>query len=269
MLDRGVRRQIEKRGADDLFSSVAPLFRSVDATVINLEMPITSRKTPLRKKFIFRGEPGWTATLRRAGITHAAMANNHTNDQGYKGLEDTARHLRDEGITPLGYGLTSEERVAPTLITKSGITVALFNSVTIPLEHWFQTEGRPGVCQHSPKELAKAIKGHKASHPHHHIVVILHWGQEYSPTPSLHQRHGARILTQAGADIIVGHHPHVIQSAEKIGEKYVYYSIGNFVFDQKGERESEALILRLDFTTRSVSPTTYNVKITDCRPDLR
>ena len=81
LLDRGVRQQIQKKGIEHLFESVTPLFRSLDATVINLECPVTSVRSPLHKKYIFRAEPIWAEALAQAGITHATMANNHTRDE--------------------------------------------------------------------------------------------------------------------------------------------------------------------------------------------
>ena len=121
LLDRGVRQQIRRKGVEHLFESVTPLFRSVDATVINLECPITSVRSPLHKKYIFRAEPIWATALSQAGITHAAMANNHTIDQGRNGLTDTNQYLLSSGITPVGYGDTSSQSCRPVLIKKGKI----------------------------------------------------------------------------------------------------------------------------------------------------
>ena len=104
LLDRGVRQQIQRGGVEDLFASVAPLFHQMDATVINLECPVTSVRSPLHKKYIFHAEPRWMEELVKAGISHAALANNHTMDQGRSGLTDTYQHLLSAGITPIGYG---------------------------------------------------------------------------------------------------------------------------------------------------------------------
>lgn len=137
LLDRGVRQQIQRGGVEDLFASVAPLFHQMDATVINLECPVTSVRSPLHKKYIFRAEPRWMEELVKAGISHAALANNHTMDQGRSGLTDTYQHLLSAGITPIGYGNTSSESCQPVVIKKGKIKVALFNSVTLPLENGY------------------------------------------------------------------------------------------------------------------------------------
>lgn len=118
LLDRGIRPMAERQGAAWLFNNVTPVFCQADAVVINLECPLTTRTTPLNKRFIFRGEPEWAEDLRQVGITHAAMANNHTNDQGRQGLADTYQALHTSGITPLGYGYSMEEQLTPTVIRK-------------------------------------------------------------------------------------------------------------------------------------------------------
>ncbi|MDR0815312.1 MAG: CapA family protein, partial [Bacteroidales bacterium] len=94
LLDRGVREQIDRRGIDALFADVAPLWANYDAVVVNLECPVTTRQAPVNKQYIFRGEPEWLPALRKAGITHAVLANNHTYDQGRGGLEDTYHNLK-------------------------------------------------------------------------------------------------------------------------------------------------------------------------------
>ena len=177
LLDRGVRQQIRKKGVEHLFESVTPLFRSVDATVINLECPITSVRSPLHKKYIFRAEPIWATVLSQAGITHAAMANNHTIDQGRNGLTDTNQYLLSSGITPVGYGDASPQSCQPVLIKKGKIEVALYNSVALPLENWVYLENSPGICQQPIEELKEEITNFKRQNPKSYIVVILHWGE--------------------------------------------------------------------------------------------
>ncbi len=200
-----------KKGVEHLFESVTPLFRSVDATVINLECPITSVRSPLHKKYIFRAEPIWATVLSQAGITHAATANNHTIDQGRNGLTDTNQYLLSSGITPVGYGDASPQSCQPVLIKKGKIEVALYNSVALPLENWVYLENSPGICQQPIEELKEEITNFKRQNPKSYIVVILHWGVEYQPLPTLVQRKGAHSLIRAGADAIIGHHPHIIQ----------------------------------------------------------
>lgn len=269
LLDRGVRQQIQKKGIEPLFESVAPLFHSVDATVINLECPVTSVCSPLHKKYIFRAEPIWTEALSQAGITHAAMANNHTMDQGRSGLTDTNQSLLSAGITPIGYGNSSSESCQPVLIKKGKIKVALYNSVTLPLENWVYLESSPGVCQQPIEELKEEIRNFKRQNPESYVVVILHWGVEYQPLPTFTQRKNAHLLIHAGADAIIGHHPHVIQKEEYYEDKPIFYSLGNFVFDQRKPETSQSVIVQLNFTTTECSVKLHPVAINHCKPELQ
>ena len=174
LLDRGVRPYAERDGVPSLFAGVDSVFRQADAVVINLECPLTATATPVNKHFVFRAEHQWAKGLREAGITHAALANNHTYDQGRQGLLSTYNHLREAGIEPLGYGQTKEERLAPVIIRKGTTEVALFNSVPLPLENWYDLDHRPGVCQASAATLSEAIRTYHTQHPAVKIIAILH-----------------------------------------------------------------------------------------------
>jgi poly-gamma-glutamate synthesis protein (capsule biosynthesis protein) len=268
LLDRGVREQINKKGISYLFASVAPLFRSSDATIINLECPVTRTVSPVNKKYIFRGEPEWLPVLKETGITHATLANNHSMDQGRGGLEDTHRHLTQNGIIPVGYGKNIKEANKPVFISKNGIEVAIFNSVTVPLENWVYLEDRPGVCQASVDILAEEIKKLKAGKPDCHIAVILHWGIEFRKEPVIRQRKEACQLIDAGTDIIIGHHPHVLQKEEIYKGKPIFYSLGNFVFDQSTPESKKSMIVRINFDRDSFSINKYPVTINNCKPEL-
>jgi poly-gamma-glutamate synthesis protein (capsule biosynthesis protein) len=269
LLDRGVREQINKKGVAYIFQDVAPLFRNSDATVINLECPVTKTVSPIHKKYIFRAEPEWLPTLKESGITHAALANNHSMDQGRSGLEDTYMHLTDTGIIPIGYGKNTEEANKPVFISKNGIEVAIFNSVTVPLENWVYLEDRPGVNQVSIETLSEEIKKLKTNKQSRYIIVILHWGVEFQKEPTIKQRKEAYKLIDSGADIIIGHHPHVLQNEETYKGKPIFYSLGNFVFDQNMPDAKESMIVRINFGKDGFSFQTHSVKINNCKPKFQ
>jgi len=270
LLDRGVREAIERKGgtADFLFEDVSKIFKSSDATVINLECPITDTITPINKRFIFRGEPEWLPALRNSGVTHAVLANNHSMDQGRKGLISTSRHLTNAEICSIGYGENQASSCEPVFITKDSIQVALFGVVRLPLENWVSLEDQPGVCQASIEYLCESIKDLKTTKPDCHIVIVLHWGSEYQRQPVIAQRKEARQLIDAGADAIIGHHPHVIQEEEIYKGKPIFYSLGNFVFDQNKPFTDKGLIVRLSFDKDSLSFEKYSVDIKRCKPYL-
>lgn len=190
-------------------------------------------------------------------------------DQGRSGLIDTYQHLLSAGITPIGYGNTSSESCQPVVIKKGKIKVALFNSVTLPLENWVYLENDPGICQQPIEEMEKEIKNFKQENPESYVVVILHWGMEYQSSPTLSQRKGARRLIRAGADAIIGHHPHVIQKEEYFKGKPIFYSLGNFVFDQRKPETSQSLIVQLNFTSIGYSIKLHPATINNCKPELQ
>jgi len=268
LLDRGVRKQIERKGIDHIFSAVKDSFLAADATVINLECPLTDVYTPVMKKYIFKADEKWAASLKQYGVTHAAMANNHTYDQGSTGLLNTVRALKDNDIIPMGFGFTDEERVKPVELEKNGIKVALFNSVFLRLENWIQTDGEPGICMVKGNELAARISSYKQKHPDAKIIAVVHWGVEFMPYPSHQQQMDAMLLASAGTDVIVGHHPHIVQPVKKIQNCTVIYSLGNFVFDQKREDGNKAKMAKVTFRKNETEVILYDIDIVKCRPEV-
>ncbi|MCR4920828.1 MAG: CapA family protein [Bacteroidaceae bacterium] len=267
LLDRGVRPIAEHRGVAHLFAKVAPYFRRADAVVVNLECPLTDSLSPVNKQFVFRADARWAADLHRSGITHAALANNHSVDQGSTGLRATWHHLTDAHIVPLGYGPSTAAQLAPALIAKGRLQVALFNALDFPLENWFRAEGQPDISRPTANELCAAVRLYHAENPKTRIVVILHWGTEFQPMPSIHQRRLAARLAEAGADAIIGHHPHVLQPIDTIANTLVFYSLGNFVFDQRPPQTRQSMMVRLRF--RPSAPLEYDtipIRIRQCRP---
>ena len=267
LLDRGVRPVAEHRGVAYLFAEVESYFHHADAVVVNLECPLTDSLSPVNKQYIFRADACWAADLREAGITHAALANNHTIDQGQAGLSATWRHLTEAGIVPLGYGVSMAEQLSPVLIAKGPLQVAFFNALDFPLENWYCVEGQPDICRPTADELCEAVRLYHAQNPKTKIVTVLHWGTEFQPTPSIRQRRLAARLAEAGADAVIGHHPHVLQPIDTIGHTLVCYSLGNFVFDQRPPQTRESMMLRLRFLPDApLSYDTIPVRIQQCRP---
>ena len=270
LLDRGVRPMAEHRGVAWLFDSVQTAFRQADAVVVNLECPLTDTLSPVNKRYIFRADARWAEELRRAGITHAAMANNHTNDQGRRGLLATYTHLSEAGITPLGFGTSYQQQSAPVILQKGKTRVALFNAAMMTLENWHYVEGKPGICQPTASQLVQTVAAYRARHPETAIVAVLHWGVEFNSMPSLSQRMLARQLADAGVDAIIGHHPHVTQPIDTVGHTLVCYSLGNFVFDQHPPLTRECIMVRLNI--KAGKPIGYEVipaKIEGNRPVVR
>lgn len=268
LLDRGVREQINKRGVSSLFKSVAPVFLKSDYVVANLECPVTDKKYPVHKRYIFRAEPECLPYLKTAGISHLVMANNHTYDQGRSGIKDTWDNILKNKMTPVGCGSNQERACEPVIIKKEKIQVALFSSVLLPLENWSYLPDSLGVCQASATELEERIRIFKSMNKEMKVVVILHWGAEFQESPSVEQRQQAIALIDSGADAIIGHHPHVIQKMDKYKGSPIFFSLGNFVFDQSYLPATKGLMVQLVFSDDSLQFKEISVTITNCRPEV-
>ena len=269
LLDRGVRRVIEKRGVDHLFSTeVDAVFRSAQVVVGNLECPATKINAPVQKFYIFRAEPEWLQALKRHGITHLNLANNHTIDQGRKGLLDTKQNIVKAGMVPIGAGRNMKEAAEPVLLAKHPRKVWLLASLRLALENYAYLPDKPCVSQEPMDSLLRRVQRLRKADPTAVIIVSLHWGGEHTLKPVPSQRHEAHMLIRAGADVLVCHHTHTLQTVEEFMGHSIYYSIGNFIFDPKKPINSEACIVRLKIAKGKdgLKVETIPIEIRQCVP---
>lgn len=267
LLDRGVRTEIERTGVDSLFVPwIDSLFTNSDVVVANLECPATKIKAPVHKKYIFRGEPEWLPALRRHGITHLNLANNHSIDQGRRGLIDTRDNILAADITPIGAGSTMDEAAAPVLLASSPRNVWLIASLRLALENYAYLTNRPCVSQESMDALLARIQQLRTTDPQCYIIVSLHWGGENTMHPILQQIVDAHRMIDAGADILVCHHSHTLQDIEQYHGHSIYYSIGNFIFDLSKPHQRQACIVNIKITGTASKVETIPVSIINCRP---
>jgi poly-gamma-glutamate synthesis protein (capsule biosynthesis protein) len=203
------------------------LLRTADIAMVNLESPVTTRGTPAVKPYIFRMHPRFLSALADAGIDVVNIANNHIMDYGVDGLLDTFLYLDSAGVHRVGAGRTSAEAHRPVLLKVRGIRVAF-------LGYYGGGEARgagvfsPGVARRYPPQMAADIRSLRDSVDL--IVVNLHWGTEKAAFPDPSQQGVARGLIDAGADLVIGHHPHVLQGIERYAGGVIAYSLGNFIF---------------------------------------
>ena len=269
LLDRGVRRVIERHGVGHLFSDgIDSVFRSAQVVVGNLECPATKIQAPVQKRFIFRAEPEWLDALRQHGITHLNLANNHAIDQGRQGLMDTRRNILQAGIVPIGAGATMNEAAQPVLLADQPRRVWLVPSLRLALENYAYLPDRPCVSQEPMDSLLQRVLRLRQADSSAVIIVSLHWGGEHTLQPVPRQRLEAHSLIRAGADILVCHHTHTLQTVEPCHGRTVYYSIGNFIFDQPKPINSRACIVSLHVTADSLSVETIPIEIRHCVPYL-
>ncbi len=269
LLDRGVRRVIEHHGVDHLFSDgIDSVFRAAQIVVGNLECPATKIESPVFKRFIFRGEPEWLNALRQHGFTHLNLANNHSIDQGRKGLIDTRENIIKAGMTPIGAGENMKEASDPVLLTEQPRRVWLVPSLRLALENYAYLPDQPCVSQEPMDSLLERVHRLRTADSTAVIIVSLHWGGEHTLQPVPRQRHDAHQLILAGADILVCHHTHTLQTIEDYHGKKIYYSIGNFIFDQQKPLNSRACIVALTIREDSLDVETIPIEIRQCVPQI-
>ena len=270
LLDRGVRRVINHHGVDHLFSDgIDSVFRSAQIVVGNLECPATKIESPVFKQYIFRSEPEWLDTLRQHGITHLNLANNHSIDQGREGLLDTKQNIEEAGMVPIGAGASMQEAAGPVLLASSPRKVWLVPSLRLALENYAYLTDKPCVSQEPMDSLMQRVFQLRKVDSTAVIIVSLHWGGEHTLKPVPRQRMEAHQLILAGADALICHHTHTLQTIETFRGKPIYYSIGNFIFDPTRPINAEACIVRLKITSDTINTETLPVQIRHCVPYLK
>ena len=270
LLDRGVRQVVETKGIDQLFSAeIDSVFRNSDAVVGNLECPATKINAPVFKKYIFRAEPEWLNDLRRHRITHLNLANNHSIDQGRKGLIDTRENILKAGIIPIGAGQNQEEADKPVLLTDSPRRVWLIASLQLALENFSRLPDQPSVSQQTIENLCQRITYLRQTDPKCYIIVSLHWGWENHLEVVPRQRYEAHQLIDAGADCLVCHHTHTRQPSEIYKGKPIFFGLGNFIFDPRDDRNRQGTIVRINVMKEEATAEELPIVIRQCTPYLK
>ncbi len=232
---------VERYGYDYPFEYVTPELGQGDVVFGNLEGPLTDRGEALDKRFVFRTPPDKVApALARAGFDVLSLANNHTLDYGPEGLFDTLDALSAAGMKAVGAGAHSTAARAPVVIEASGLKVGfLAYSNTFPESFW-ATDERPGTAfgheHHVRADVARLRETVDV------VVVSFHWGQEATTELREYQPRLGRAAIDAGADIIAGHHPHILQGVEYYNGGVIFYSLGNFTFGSYSERARTSAI---------------------------
>jgi poly-gamma-glutamate synthesis protein (capsule biosynthesis protein) len=239
LLASSVEKLMRREGFEYPYAMAQPYLREPDLTIGNLENPITTRGTPAEnKKFVFKGSPDLLPSLLEAGIDFVSLANNHTLDQGVEGLLDTMAHLDEAGIKHAGAGLSDEEAFTPAVFDVKGLSIAVFSlSRVVPDVTWKADKNHPGVAETYDSRRAVAAIG-QAREEHDLIVVYAHWGEELKREPRDIEKKLAREFIDAGADIVVGAHPHVLQGFEYYNGGWIAYSLGNFIFNVTTNKET-------------------------------
>jgi poly-gamma-glutamate capsule biosynthesis protein CapA/YwtB (metallophosphatase superfamily) len=247
-------RQIKEHGEDYPYAEVATVLTSADIAFGNLECPITDHAVPTPgksaesiaagKNFVFKAPPETSARiLASAGYDVLSLANNHMLDYQAAGLAQTLTELSAHGLAGVGAGADNLAAAALVVIERDGITTAyLAYSLIVPPQSK-AGPGTPGIntlSQQYAPALERAIAPLRSQADI--IVCSFHWGTESKPVPERYQRDIARAAIDAGADLVIGHHPHCLQGFEYYGGGLIAYSLGNFVFTGPSRKQASCVL---------------------------
>ena len=247
----------------DPFEFIEPPLASADLAVVNSEMAISDRGTAVDKTYVFRAAPSAAHTMASTGVDVANLANNHARDFGAAALLDTVELLEAAGVIALGAGIDDDAAFRHRLVDiGEAATVAVVGvSMIVPLNFTAATD-YPGIA--SRWDTARVLDSVRSADRDADVVVAaVHWGIERDPCPSADQRSFARALLDAGADVVIGHHPHVLQPIEFVDGSLIAYSLGNFVWHPRSGITGETGALQIDFDADRIVGWTFHPHLLD------
>ena len=237
MFDRGVKSSVQNNFASDysqLFSQLTEL-QNADIAFANLEGPISDQGKNVGSKYSFRFDPGVATVLKESGIDIVSFANNHVGDWSLQAFNDTLQHLTNAGVLFSGAAENKPKASEVTIIQSNGIKVGYLAFSDVG-PTWLEAQNNaPGILIANDPQRLDYIK--QAKEKVDILVVSYHWGEEYKPH-NQRQEDLAKTSIDAGANLVIGHHPHVIQDIEEYNGGLIAYSLGNAIFDQHFSKET-------------------------------
>ncbi len=245
MLDRGVELKVKREAGGDfkfVFSKIEKELKKADLLFGNLESIISDKGTNVGSKYSFRSDPESMEALTYAGFNIISLAHNHALDYTNKALEDCMERLKEAGIDYVGAG-NKEEAFSLKIKEVDDLRIGFLAFTDLGTEYWKAGEESVGIAwvKEAPREIIS-----KAKEKVDILVVSFHSGKEYIIEPESSKISLFKEIIESGADLVVGHHPHVVQPIEKYKQGWIAYSLGNFVFDQNFSEETmEGLLLEV------------------------
>ena len=238
MMTRGVKNSVDKNfngNYGKLFENLEEL-KNADILFGNLEGDVSDKGNNVGSKYSFRMEPSVLPVLKEAGFDIVSFANNHVGDWNMPAFKDTIFRLEENGILKTGAGLNKAEAKEPTIIEENGIKFGFIGFSDVG-PNWMEVkEDNAGILLASDPNFSEIIKNGKDKCDI--LIISIHFGEEYKPIHNLRQEYLAHTAIDNGADMVVGHHPHVTEDIEFYKEKPIVYSLGNFIFDQYFSEET-------------------------------
>ncbi len=260
MLDRSVRTSVTKNFGGDyskLFAHLGEL-KKADILFANLEGDVSDVGNNVGSKYSFRMDPIVLPALKDAGFDIVSFANNHVGDWNMTAFTDTLTRLNAIGIAKAGAGFTKSEAEMPTLIERNGIKFG-FIALSDVGPDWIAAKAdTPGILLASDPQLPEILKNAKAKSDV--LIVSFHWGEEYKKIHTIRQEVLAHLAIDNGADMVIGHHPHVIEDIEIYKGKPIVYSLGNFIFDQHFSKDTmEGMLFQATYLGKELTKTEHKV----------
>ena len=261
------------------FKNVENVTKNVDLLLVNFENPVTTSTEAYKGNVPLKASPSYIELLKANPNTIAALANNHIFDYGEVGLNDTINYLTDNGIKSIGAGNNKEDATRPIVQEINGRKIVILNYMD-----------QDNFKEYSQSEMPKATNTNENVNGSSHsgyaaidwdvvkkdieankegadiVLVYLHFGNEYSHAPNDHQKDISKKFIDYGADIVVGSHTHVTEGVEIYKNKPIFYSLGNFIFDQSNPDTHSAMFLELNLVNDTCEVTVHPIYISNYLP---
>ncbi len=261
MLDKLPGENIRVKGPESVFAGMGDLISSADIAFVNLEGPVSTRGAPVNKRYTFCGRPEALDALDVAGVDVVSFANNHAADYGLDAFVDTLTHLQEQGIGYTGAGLNKAEALSPWITELKGTRIAFLafaqRDVLPAWSYGLFGAGvdKPGMVFHdglgAREEMLAAIKAAKQEADL--VFVSMHWCYERETKPRQFFRDLGASIIDAGADAIIGHHPHLPYGVELYQGKPIIYSLGNFLFHPYVPAQRESYVVVFEASPEGVT----------------
>ncbi|MDP2664981.1 MAG: CapA family protein [bacterium] len=243
MLDRGVEFYVKENGGDWKFPflKIAGFLKGADLVFGNLESVISDKGEKQGSIYSFRADPQSMEGLVSAGFDVVSVANNHSMDYGAEAFLDSIQRLKDANITPVGFNHE------PVIVEVQGTKIGFLAYTEQGSPLWDNPQAPASVTWMDGSRLSQLMEEVEAAKLAADIVVVsFHFGDEYQTKPNATQELLSKTAISAGANLVIGHHPHIVQSVEQYQTGWIAYSLGNFVFDQGFSKETmEGLLLEV------------------------
>lgn len=253
MLDRALGYALTHGNVAYPFERVQPFLSSADLTIGNHEASLGTLGIPAEKSYTFQAPPEAAESLHGAGFDILSLANNHALDFGSEALLEGIQLLNDVGIQTVGAGINREAAHTPAKVEIDGLSLAILGYVNVPIEVagfdtqiWMASDSSPGLAWAHPNIIIQDVA--RAAQDADIVIVVLHSGYEYVEAPSEPQIAAAHAAIDSGADLVIGHHAHVLQGIEFYSGGVIAYGLGNFAFEIDGDPTTGILKVWLDQT---------------------